>query len=295
MMTKIKTLREKSNWFFTCLKRSTNSERFICPNCKNNESVTIDKKLFVSQLKECSVCKLRFRTPIDLPSDNYEYYQDSYSLGFTTDMPKQDSLEKLLSSKFEGHEKSYDRIIRLLKTFYPNGGARLVDFGCSWGYGSWQLQQAGFTVFSHEISEPRSKYAQDNLGVNLIDLTNPPTEVDIFFSNHVLEHVPEPSKIISLARKILKKDGIFVCITPNGSDSYRDSDYDGWHCLWGKDHPNHISDTFYKNEFINNPYFISSTINSFDEIINWSKKNTQINLVNKLSELLLIAYPNKDI
>ena len=180
-------------------------------------------------------------------------------------------------------KKSYDRIIRLLKTFYPNGGARLVDFGCSWGYGSWQLQQAGFTVFSHEISEPRSKYAQDNLGVNLIDLTNPPTEVDIFFSNHVLEHVPEPSKIISLARKILKKDGIFVCITPNGSDSYRDSDYDGWHCLWVKDHPNHISDTFYKNEFINNPYFISSTINSFDEIINWSKKNTQINLVNKLS------------
>ncbi len=298
MLIQIKMLQERSNWFFTCLKRSTDKERFICPNCKSSESVKIDQKLLVSQLRECSICNLRFRTPIDFPSDNYEYYQEGYSFGFTTDMPKKEHLEKLLSSRFEGHEKSYSRIIQLLRTLYPQDGVKLLDFGCSWGYGSWQLQKAGFHVFSYEISEPRAKYARQNLGIDLIDLNSPPTGIDIFFSNHVLEHVPEPSKTISLARKILNDDGIFVCITPNGSDSYRDFDYNGWHSLWGKDHPNHINDTFYESQFIDNPYLISSIDNSFDHfdhIQSWNKQNTQVKLSVNSSELLLIAYPNKKI
>jgi len=295
MMTKLTTLQKNINWFLTSLGRSMDSQRFNCPNCKNNSSVTIDQKFFVSQLRECAICRLRFRAPIDLASDNYEYYQKSYSLGFTTDTPNRDVLDKLLSCKFAGHEKSYDKIIQLLKSFYPSGTPKLIDFGCSWGYGSWQLQQAGFSVFSYEISSPRADYAQRNLDVKLIDLNNPPTEIDIFFSNHVFEHIPEPSKIISLAKEILKPDGIFVAITPNGSDSYRNDDYRGWHSLWGKDHPNHLSDTFYENEFSNNPYFISSMLDSFDEVINWNKQNSQIKCTSNSPELLLIAYPNKNI
>ncbi|MHC5765033.1 MAG: class I SAM-dependent methyltransferase [Nostoc sp.] len=292
-MNNFNKVAQKSKWLIKCMFLSTEAERLSCPSCGSYKSKNIDSKFMFSQLRECEKCYLRFRTPTDSIKDNYEYYQNEYSLGFTTDLPDAESLEKLLKSNFENHEKSYKDIINLLKSVYPNKN-KLVDFGCSWGYGSWQFKKADFLVLSYEISKPRADFAAKYLGINMIDISNTlnDNKIDIFFSNHVLEHVPSPSETIALAKKILKPDGIFVAITPNGSDSYRINDYTGWHSLWGQNHPNHLSDTFYKQEFKDNPFFLSSMPYNLSDVIEWNQNKNQAILSCSSSELLLLAYPN---
>ena len=290
-MIKLSQAIKHSKWFGTCISRSLSKSRFICPNCGSNESKIIDSKYFVTHLRNCSNCQLQFRTPTDTPEDNKEYYSQQYSLGFTTDLPTPEALDALLKSKFKNHEKSYAHVIALFKLFYPDQ-ARIFDFGCSWGYGSWQIKEAGFSVFSYEISQVRSLYAKKNLDIEIVDLLNPPTGLDIFFSNHVLEHVPSPSETIALAKRMLKPDGLFIAITPNGSEEFKNTDFSAWHMLWAQDHPNLLNEVFYKKEFNDNPYIISSFPKDLEKISQWNIKNEQMTLSLNTSELLVIARPN---
>ncbi|MEH2143416.1 class I SAM-dependent methyltransferase [Nostoc sp.] len=292
-MNNFKKITQKSKWLIKCMLLSTQIERLSCPNCGSHKSKNVDTKFIFSHLRECESCYLRFRTPTDSIKDNYEYYQSEYPIGFTTDLPDKEYLDKLLKSNFINHEKSYYSIINLLKLFYPQKN-KLFDFGCSWGYGAWQFKKADFLVSAYEISKIRADFAANYLGINMIDISNRLNEntIDIFFSNHVLEHVPSPSKTIALAKKMLKPDGIFVAITPNGSDSYRLNNYTDWHSLWGQNHPNHLSDTFYKQEFKENPFVLSSITDKLSEIIQWNQKKNQTLLSSDSSELLVLAYPN---
>lgn len=63
---------------------------------------------------------------------------------------------------------------------------------------------------------------------------------DLFFSNHLLEHVPGPSDAIATARRLLKPGRLFVAITPNGSLGYLDAAADRRASRWcqgvGPDH-----------------------------------------------------------
>ena len=38
---------------------------------------------------------------------------------------------------------------------------------------------------------------------------------DVIFSSHFIEHVPDPIKVMKESLRILKKDGVFIAITPN--------------------------------------------------------------------------------
>ena len=57
------------------------------------------------------------------------------------------------------YRKKYDQASNL----------ELLDFGCSWGYGSFQLKKQGYKVYSYEISKPRSNYAKTKLNIKIID------------------------------------------------------------------------------------------------------------------------------
>ena len=276
IMSKLNQTIKHSKWFTTCVSRSLNKDRFACPNCGSSESTVIDSKFFVTNLRGCHNCALQFRTPTDPPEESKEYYQQHYSMGFITDLPSPEVLSTLMKSKFENHEKSYSHITDLLKIFYPQGG-NIFDFGCSWGYGSWQIKEAGFSVFSYEISQSRSLYAKQKLGVEIVDLLNPPTGLDIFFSNHVIEHVPSPSETIALARRVLKPDGLFIAITPNGSGAFKKINFSAWHMLWSQDHPNFLNEAFYQKEFKDNSYIISSSPNDLVSFSQWNNAKNQRN------------------
>ncbi len=69
-----------------------------------------------------------------------------------------------------------------------------------------------------------------------------------FFSAHVLEHVPSPSKSFDYAMRLLKPSGLFVSFTPNGSEAHRAASPD-WSRAWGGVHPQFIDEKFLDHSF----------------------------------------------
>jgi 2-polyprenyl-3-methyl-5-hydroxy-6-metoxy-1,4-benzoquinol methylase len=236
-----------------------------CPNCGGAESTVVSRKYLVTELRRCGNCLLLFRDPTDSSACNEEFYNDSYEQGFTTEMPDEHELKYLIDRKFVGTPKDYSYYISVLRSLSLARGDRLFDYGCSWGYGTWQLQQAGFKTYAFEISRSRRVYARERLGVRIIDNIDDlrsdgrlASRFDCFFSAHVLEHVPSPRKVMELADWLLKDGGLLVAFMPNGSEECR-AENRAWNMLWGEVHPNFIDDVFLAMAFNNVPNVVASS------------------------------------
>ena len=267
-----------------------------CPNCGHTGYETHDRKALVTELRDCMRCRLMYRYPTDQLKDSVKFYQEDYQQGFTTDMPGAAALKQLLDIRFAGHEKDYAPLIALIASLGITPSMRLFDFGCSWGYGSWQFTQAGYAVKSFEISRPRARYAREKLSVDVIDDATTLKEInksgegyDLFFSNHVMEHIPSPSDAVATARRLLKPGGLFVAITPNGTLDYRAVAPEGWHRSWGKVHPNMLNEKFWAREFTEDQYFIGSLPDSLDIMPNWATNPKQVQDSLTGSQLICLA------
>ena len=291
----------KFKYLLICLKKFLTKKGLDCPSCKSNENLIVDKKYFITSLKRCENCMLLYRTPTTTIEENKDFYQEEYTQGFTTDCPNDDKLNELISNNFRNTEKDYSKIIEILNILDLKSNTNvssLFDYGCSWGYGSYQLKKI-FNVKSYEISAPRAKYARDKLGVNIINeseldsLKNNDNKLDFFFMSHVLEHVPNPSETLDLGLKLLKKGGYIVSFTPNGSMKNKKIN-SKWSQLWGMVHPNFIDEKFYEKFFKNNIYYIGSSTYNLKNIQNFTKNNQ--NYIDDLSgsELMIIVKKTQD-
>jgi 2-polyprenyl-3-methyl-5-hydroxy-6-metoxy-1,4-benzoquinol methylase len=186
--------------------RALNPDFRRCPDCGGTASTVVDRKYLLTQLRRCGSCRLQYRVPTDAPADNARYYEDEYDWGFTTTMPDDARLAQLKRNNFAGCDRDYAERIRLLRRCgLAGGGQRLFDYGCSWGYGSYQLMQAGFAVTAFEIAPTRRRFARDKLGVNTVDdvvatVADPAHRgtYDGVFACHVVEHVPRPTCLFAM-------------------------------------------------------------------------------------------------
>lgn len=247
---------QKFNYLVRSVTNFTDASRWCCPNCGGVTGEELDRKFLVTRLIRCGDCQLQYRAPTDSEQFNSAFYNYFYKQGTTTQMPGSTELEQLCASQFEGTEQAYSRFIGMLKREGVVPGMRVFDFGCSWGYGSYQFRHAGYEVDSYEIAVDRRNFGIEKLGVRHIDEPFAIADghplyqsYDCFFSAHVLEHVPAPSRIFNLAWKCLKPGGLFVAVAPNGSAAYRRHNPGGWRRLWGGVHPNFLDDDFYNIHF----------------------------------------------
>ena len=256
-------IRKRLVYLRRSLKAQFSSGRFLCPNCGSDSSRVVDRKFIVTQLRRCADCLLMFRTPTDDPAANRNFYEKEYLQGFTTEMPSDAKLADLIRNNFAGTEKDYSYYIGVLGQLGLGSGARIFDYGCSWGYGSYQFAKAGFDVTAFEVAPSRRHYARQKLGVLTADdvdsvATDLAGQFDCFFSAHVMEHVPSPARSFDYARRLLKPGGLFVSFTPNGSVGYRTASSD-WSKLWGEVHANFIDDLFLDYNFRFSPRAIGSS------------------------------------
>src|SRR5215831_4097981 len=194
-------------------------QRPVCPYCKSTEFTIIDRKYLVTRLLECTDCHLYYRHPVDPKEFNADFYQDDYKQsGLTTDLPGPDKLKILKETKFANSEMDCQEKIRLLKCLpEQNQHIKIVDYGTSWGYMSYQFRNAGMDVQSSEISAPRARFGNENLGLNIQTNENAllPGN-DVFFSSHVIEHHPDIMAMVRLSKSLLAEGGYFVAFCPNG-------------------------------------------------------------------------------
>lgn len=236
------------------------TRRPVCPNCTSASSAVVDRKYLVTTLRRCGDCLMMFRAPTDRPGRNERFYNSGYAQGLTTSMPSADDLAALKASGFAG-EKDSASYIATLRALGVRPGASVFDFGCSWGYGSYQLAKAGFDVTAFEISSSRARYAAEMLGVSTVPnfetWSQGPRDLDVFFSAHVLEHVPAPSKVFEVASRRLRAGGLFVGFFPNGSRARRNLD-PNWSSQWGLVHPNYLDEVFLGRAFAGRPHLFAT-------------------------------------
>lgn len=211
-----------------------------CPFCGAPDTRLDCRKKAVIELRACPSCGLRFRWPKPEPEQLTDYYQEDYDREETTDLPDDAALKHLTDTGFRGAGiNDMSERIGVLSRQRPGGTA--LDFGCSWGYGAWQLRAAGYDVTGFEISRKRAGYGRDRLGLDIIDdparlAALPDGSLDIVFTSHVLEHLPDLKDPFALFQRLLKQDGLLIAFVPNGGGRSARELGCGWDPLIDQDH-----------------------------------------------------------
>ncbi len=259
-----------------------------CPSCGGLQARAVDRKFAVTALKRCQNCQLLYRTPTTTEAENEKFYQSAYRQGGTTEMPGDQELKALMATGFRGTSQDATGYVDVLRALGLSPGARVLDFGCSWGYGAWQLQQAGYDVEGFEISKSRCEYACDKLGipaVNQLDALQ--GDFDCIFSAHVVEHVPSVREFLQFARERLRKRGLFVAFTPNGGEDFRRASPMVWHRFWGLVHPQLWDIEFCRSQLAQFATLVASTPYRLNEIADWDQ-SSRVELPTDGSELLVV-------
>jgi SAM-dependent methyltransferase len=192
----------------------------LCPYCKeSDEAELLHRKKWIMDVLRCRKCLLIYRWPCDSLAENRDYYQKRYVSGVATHLPEAQGIAEMKARCFKGYlGLDLSTKIQVLKAV--KGSGRVLDFGCSWGYGVYQLLSEGFDATGFEISEPRADYGRRNLGVRIVsdqsELSKPGRAgFDVVFTNHVLEHLPAISSSFDLFWDALVPGGVMVNVLPN--------------------------------------------------------------------------------
>jgi 2-polyprenyl-3-methyl-5-hydroxy-6-metoxy-1,4-benzoquinol methylase len=212
----------------------------VCPYCGPSAQVRlVQRKKMIVEILQCQTCHLWFRWPADTPGEHDSYYQED----FATDAPQimlpgDAELDLLKQKNFCGSPLDINNKIRVLRALRPGG--RVLDFGCSWGYGTFQFRQHGFDAVGFEVSRPRADFGRKKLELNIMDSFDdlaklPDGSFDIIFSNHVVEHLPDIGPTFALLTRLLKENGFIFHILPNFMGKLARSGH--WVKWIGEDHP----------------------------------------------------------
>lgn len=222
-----------------------------CPHCEGKRTAQIHRKKVILQLRRCEDCGLMFRHPKDDAVTNLKFYQEDYDEGVTSELPDDAALAAMLTSRFAGTQKDFSARIALMRLFAPKG--RMLDYGASWGYGAWQLAQAGFDVTGFEISQPRARFATQKLGVRMLTTlaefaAAPDASFDAIFANHVIEHLPSVSPTFREFARLLAPGGHLFVFVPNCTGSEEEKTF-AWKQSWaiGEKHTIAYDDRFFVN------------------------------------------------
>tara|TARA_B100000315_G_scaffold258560_1_gene311185 strand:+ start:1915 stop:2811 length:897 start_codon:yes stop_codon:yes gene_type:complete len=205
---------------FKTLTRLVTAQPRDCPYCGARETQLLARKKLLLELRRCPDCLLKFRYPKEDARSNLEFYQEEYSEGMTTEMPSDAEIARLMETNFAGSDRDLSINVGLVDRHARKG--RLLDYGCSWGYGLHQFRQAGFDAVGFEISKPRGDFGREKLSVEILNdfkqleaLT--PGSFDVIHTSHVLEHVPDLKYALNTFRRLLADDGVLFIFVPNAA------------------------------------------------------------------------------
>ena len=251
-------------YYAASLAKRPFSKYFNCPNCGCKAAELIDRKYLITTLARCPSCEILFRQPTDTKEELNSFYTEGYTTS-GTDLPADRSPDTYRNLEILRQHKDFSDYIRVLRAAGCGHGTKLFDYGCSWGYGTAQFRAAGFDVSGYEISPVNRRFAREILGLSMIDSFDDyasetvDPEFDVFFSSHVLEHLPQVTPILKLAQRIVKPGGLLVFFVPNGSTAFMAANRKRWRRLWGEVHPLFLTDKFFVQAFGSTPILIGSS------------------------------------
>lgn len=110
----------------------------------------------------------------------------------------------------------HDDSVRFLEE-HASRGARVLDFGCGNGAFMKAARQAGFEVFGVEHSERAAANLAARTGLDISPLQTRLQQqktFDVIHLGDVLEHLPEPARVIRDLERLLSPRGVFFIEGP---------------------------------------------------------------------------------
>lgn len=155
---------------------------------------------------KCHGCGAIFLAPVPDTETLQAYYNQTYSV--------------VMERYFRSVERKAPPLLAELQRRIPGRG-RLLEIGCSYGGFLRKAQQCGWDVAGIEIDNRASAHGREKLGINVLcgslesefHRLQPPYDAIVTF--HVLEHVVEPMRFLSLCRELLRPGGVLLLKTPN--------------------------------------------------------------------------------
>lgn len=156
--------------------------------------------------------------------DNNYYKQEKYY----TEVRGKNSLSDILTEKHQKHGGRVDYILNKISNIPVHQGKKLqwLDIGCGTAPIARLIKLKGFDSFikttSLDFSNTGILLAKQMGGVDLdyllaeAEMIPLPNSVEDILSLHdLLEHVPDPEKILVESYRILKKGGLLHAVVPN--------------------------------------------------------------------------------
>lgn len=93
-------------------------------------------------------------------------------------------------------------------------GERILDLGCGAGH-SFDRFSPRTTVGVDISAEALRGQARETLVGDIREVPLPAGSFDSVFCSHAIEHVPDPERVVSEARRLLRQEGEAIFVTPN--------------------------------------------------------------------------------
>ena len=97
---------------------------------------------------------------------------------------------------------------------------RMLELGCGDGRRIVAMQKLGWEVEGQDVDPRAVATARRTLRVNvhlgdLAELALPAESYDAITMNHVIEHVYDPTALVAECRRLLRRGGVLISVTPN--------------------------------------------------------------------------------
>lgn len=104
----------------------------------------------------------------------------------------------------------------------PGPGRAVLEIGCATGALLSAFAEAGWEAVGIEAGASMAEYARRAFGLDvrhgtIEDVELPPAGFDAVVATHLIEHLNEPRRFLSLVRRSLKDGGKLYLITPNSA------------------------------------------------------------------------------
>ena len=148
--------------------------------------------------------------------------------------------------------KTFRRRWALVARYRPRPG-RVLDVGCAAGYFLRVMQEKGWDGRGIEPSASIAAHAQRHLGERVFvgtldealaaDAALAPGSFDLVTMWDVVEHVPDPQRLLRLAHGLLKPDGVLILETQNVASAFAGLLGRRWHHYKHREHLYHFGPT----------------------------------------------------
>ena len=179
--------------------------KFINCNLCDKDDTKLAYRIDGINIVRCRHCGLIYQNPRMEEEVNGLYSEEFYNQYYG-------DKSKLMSSA--------QALIEKIANYIPDNKIRMLEIGAGLGYTLKAARDKGWDIFGTEISPFAVRYAKDKLNLKIFNgsLEEAPFAdnfFDLVIIVHVLEHLPDPSKILTKIFQILKNHGVLYVVVPN--------------------------------------------------------------------------------